>query len=190
MAYRCWTSWTGQASALTACNELWNDEQQAADRAAAKKAKKLKQKVKKQQAQSSLALSPSLGDSPSDADPSQTRQEPCQKGQEPSSVGEESSTSSQECYFLDMKPPQLSASSSGLKMKPQMPKTNLPMLSVQPPSCQGTGHWCRLTVTSMPLQPPCPPLHWLPPALSGPCLKLYLKPDPRLGWMCQLHFMI
>ncbi len=87
-----------EASALTAFNELWNDEQQAADRAAAKKAKKLKQKVKKQQAQSSLACSPSLGDSPSDADPSQSRQEPSQIGQEPPSVGQEPSKSSQECY--------------------------------------------------------------------------------------------
>ena len=94
-----------EASALTAFNELWNDEQQAADRAAAKKAKKLKQTVKKQQAQSSLALSPSLGDSPSDGGPSQNGQEPCQKGQEPSqigqepsSVGQEPSTSGQECY--------------------------------------------------------------------------------------------
>jgi len=78
-----------EASALTAFNELWNYEQQAADRAAAKKAKKLKQKVKKQQAQSSLAFSPSLGDSPSDADPSQIGQEPCQQGQGPSQIGQE-----------------------------------------------------------------------------------------------------
>ena len=85
-----------EASALTAFNELWNDEQQAADRAAAKKAKKLKQKVKKQPAQSSLTLSPSLGDSPQDADPSQSRQEPCQKGQEPSQIGQEPSSAGQE----------------------------------------------------------------------------------------------
>ena len=96
-----------EASALTAFNELWDDEQQAADRAAAKKAKKLKQKVKKQQAQSSLALSPSLGDSPSDAYPFQHGQEPCQNGQgpsqigqEPSSVGQKPSTSGREsCLF-------------------------------------------------------------------------------------------
>ncbi len=94
-----------EALALTAFNELWIDEQQAADRAAAKKAKKLKQKVKKQQAQSALALSPSLGDSPSDASPSQTGQEPCLKGQAPSQIGQEPSsagqgpsTSSQESY--------------------------------------------------------------------------------------------
>ncbi len=94
-----------EASALTAFNELWSEEQQAADRAAAKKAKKLKQKVKKQQAQSVLPPSPSLGDSPSDADPSQNGQEPCQKGQgpsqidqEPASVGQEPSTSGQESY--------------------------------------------------------------------------------------------
>ncbi|DBB00978.1 TPA: hypothetical protein ACH3X1_000885 [Trebouxia sp. C0004] len=92
-----------EASALTAFNELCNDEQQAADRAAAKKAKK--QKVKKQKAQSSLALSTSLGDSPLDAAPSQKRQEPCQKGQEPSqfrqepsSVGQGPSRSGQESY--------------------------------------------------------------------------------------------
>jgi len=87
-----------EASALTAFNELWNDEQQAADRAAAKKAKKLKQKVKKQQAQSSLAPSPSLGDSLSDADPSQNGQKPCQKGQEPSQIGQDPSTSNQESH--------------------------------------------------------------------------------------------
>jgi len=85
-----------EASALTAFNELWNDEQQAADKAAAKKAKKLKQKVKKHQAQSSPALSPSLRDSPSDAGPSQTGQEPCQKGQEPSQIGQEPSSAGQE----------------------------------------------------------------------------------------------
>jgi len=87
-----------EASALTAFNELWNDEQQAADRAAAKKAKKLKQKVKKQQAQSALVPSPSLGDSPSDADPSSNGQHPCQIGQEPSAVGQAASTSGQESH--------------------------------------------------------------------------------------------
>ncbi len=85
-----------EASALTAFNELWDDEQQAADRAAAKKAKKLKQKVKKQQAQSSLAPPLSLDDSPSDAHPPQTGQEPCQKGQEPSQIGQEPSSAGQE----------------------------------------------------------------------------------------------
>ena len=90
-----------EASALTAFNELWNNEQQAADRAAAKKAKKLKQKVKKQQAQSSLPLSPSLGDSPSDRDTSQTGQEPSQIDQEPSSVGQAAFTSGQESYFVE-----------------------------------------------------------------------------------------
>ncbi len=90
-----------EASALTAFNELWNNEQQAADRAAAKKAKKLKQKVKKQQAQSSLASSPSLVDSPSDRNPSQTGQEPSQIGQEPSSVGQAAFTSGQESYFVE-----------------------------------------------------------------------------------------
>ena len=79
-------------------NELWNNEQLAADRAAAKKAKKLKQKVKKQQAQSSLALSPSLGDLPADRDPPQNRQEVSQIGQEPFSVGQEPSTSGQEFH--------------------------------------------------------------------------------------------
>lgn len=83
-----------EATALTDFNELWNHEQQAADRAAAKKAKK----VQKQQAQSSLALSPSLGDLPANRNSPQNRQEPSQIGQEPSSVGQEPSTSGQEFH--------------------------------------------------------------------------------------------
>ena len=51
-----------EAAATAAFDQLWSEEQQAADRAAAKKAKKLKQKAKKQQDKSLQVLdSPSQG---------------------------------------------------------------------------------------------------------------------------------
>ena len=89
-----------EAAATAAFEQLWSEEQQAADRAAAKKAKKLKQKAKKQQDKSLQVFdSPSQGSGGFQAvsDASSTHPEACARELEPHANGDEPSSSSSGC---------------------------------------------------------------------------------------------
>ena len=86
-----------EAAATAAFDQLWSEEHQAADRAAAKKAKKLKQKAKKQQDKSLQVFdSPSQGSGGLKAvsDVSSTRPEACVTKLESHANGDEPPSSS------------------------------------------------------------------------------------------------